>query len=191
MSTTTQSRQPAGIPTGGQFAASARSEANLGDLRAERRAATFVPYGDEHDGYTATKGVTEGQVEDFTHNACGVLAAEMSRRTGWPVVVVGADPEYSKTVGWFHAGVKRPDGRVIDVAGSWDEAEWVDQHAELVDAYGQDEHDDWDGDCVGAFPAERFGATHETLSNSAAEGDHAASASAVADILVHQFATDV
>lgn len=179
-------RQPAGTPTGGQFAATARTEAQT-DLLAERRAAPFTPYGGEHDGYTATKGVTEGQVEDFTHNACGVLAAEMSRRTGWPVVVVGADPEYSQ-VGWFHAGVRRPDGRIIDVEGSWDEASWVDQYAETVDAYGQDEHDDWDGDCVNAYDAAKFNATLETLTNSAGDGDdHAASASAVADVLVAQF----
>lgn len=185
--TSIQPRQAAGTPAGGQFATTARTEAQLGDLRAERRAAPYVPYGGEHDGHIATKGVTEGQVEDFTHNACGVLAAEMSRRTGWPVVVVGADPEYSE-IGWFHAGVRRPDGRIVDVEGSWDEASWVDQYAELVDSYGQDEHDDWDGDCVWAYDAGKFGATLEKLDASAPEGDHTASARAVADILVRQFA---
>ncbi len=187
MTTTTRTRQPKGVPTGGQFATTARTEPQLEDLRTERRDAAFVPYGGEHAGYTATKGVTEGQVEDFTNNACGVLAAEMSRRTGWPVVVVGADPDYSNKVGWVHAGVRRPDGRIIDVAGSWDEANWVDQYAELVDAYGQDEHDDWDGDCVWAFDAEKFGETNDGLATSAAHGDHTASAQEVAAILVAQF----
>ena len=147
--------------------------------------------GQAREGYTPATGITEGQNEQFTCRDCHVLAAELGQRTGWPIVTVGADPAVSK-VGWVHAGVQRPDGRIIDVEGSWSEVEWLDRHAEKVDAYGYDEADEtgemWDGDCVQVFEARTFGLTPQKLTADTHAADVAAAAK-VADVLMPQFGT--
>lgn len=101
--------------------------------------------------------IGEADEDTYTGSMCYQLANELHQATGWPVVVVGDGPQGS--VGWVHAGVRRPDGKIVDVRGAHDEVEWIDQWAEWVDAYGEDE-DDYDGDDVGVNGLDEYGTAH-------------------------------
>ena len=94
--------------------------------------------------------ITEQDVERFTEGACDALAFAIAERTGWPVVLCGDGP--GGVMGWVHAAVRRPDGRILDVQGLWDESAWVSCWAEIADAYGND-LDGYDGDDVWAHLA--------------------------------------
>lgn len=146
MSTSTPSRQPAGTPVGGQFAASSRPSADVSLL-----------------GYREPErapGISEDDVDDFTNSGwCVALANALHERTGWPVAVL-ADTE--ARLGWFHAGVRTPEGTLVDVAGEHHEYDWFDQYCPLVDEYGYDlEAEDpdyaYDGDLVQVCDPKQYG----------------------------------
>lgn len=112
----TQTRVHAGTPTGGQFATSGRSEPNV-DLRSEREEPSFA-------------GLDDRDREVFTQGECGVLAWDLSARTGWPVVIAcDGFTEFDgggRSYGWTHAGVQRPDGLIVDVEGVHKWEDWLD-----------------------------------------------------------------
>ncbi|OCI32834.1 zinc ribbon domain-containing protein [Oerskovia enterophila] len=99
-------------------------------------------------------GVTDADVEAFTLSGCDVLANELHSRTGWPVVLVCDGP--AGGLGWVHAGVQAPDGRVIDAAGIHDSDKWLDDWGEAADAFGEDV-EDYDGDDLTVLPASDLG----------------------------------
>ncbi|MFE6967200.1 hypothetical protein ACFVAJ_19055 [Agromyces sp. NPDC057679] len=69
--------------------------------------------------------ITNEEAETFTEGDCDVLATELAARTGWPVVLVADGP--AGPVGWVHAGVQAPDGRIVDVEGWHHQDAWVDR----------------------------------------------------------------
>jgi len=98
--------------------------------------------------------VDETDEETYTGALCYQLARELHEATGWPIVAVGDSP--GGVVGWVHAGVRRPDGTIIDVRGEHEEGEWVDQWCEMVDSYGEDQ-EDYDSEAVWAHPLDDYG----------------------------------
>lgn len=121
----------------------------------------------------------------FTSGWCHVLALEVHDRTGWPVVVVSDGPH--GPVGWVHAGVQLPDGRVLDVRGAHDPLRWLAEWEEVVDAYGRDFNDqrddvyDYDSDRVVMAEWDASGASAGTAP---APSQVLAAASTVADQLL-------
>lgn len=89
-----------------------------------------------------TSPVPEGQrLEDvFTLQWCHVLAHVLHDRTGWPVVVVG-----DGRTGWVHAGVRMPDGHILDVTGRHSPADWLDDWFVAMDDFGHEYRDQCDG----------------------------------------------
>lgn len=88
--------------------------------------------------------ITEEDESLFTGNACHVLAVELNRATGWPVVVL-QDEETEYGIGWVHMAVRTPSGSILDAQGEHDEADWLDHWAEYADAAHEDDPD-YDGD---------------------------------------------
>lgn len=60
--------------------------------------------------------MSDDAAETFTQGGCAVLAKDISRSTGYPLVAVGIR-ESSGEVDWVHAAVKSSDGRFLDVTG--------------------------------------------------------------------------
>lgn len=61
----------------------------------------------------ATPGVIDGQAHDwYRHGNCALLAITLHDLTGWPLLLLDADPQ-----GWVHAAVRAPDGRLLDIGG--------------------------------------------------------------------------
>lgn len=104
----TLARVHAGIPAGGQFATTTRTESSVA-LGADEPFASL----------------TDDDRDVFTQGECGVLAWDLHERTGWPVVIA-SDGGDGTTFGWTHAGVQRPDGLVVDVEGVHDWGDWLD-----------------------------------------------------------------
>ncbi|WP_156251004.1 hypothetical protein [Pseudactinotalea terrae] len=94
----------------------------------------------------------------YTRALCYQLAHELHQATGWPIVVVGDGP--GGVTGWVHAGVQRPDGAIVDVRGVHEDQGWVDEWAEMVDSYGEDE-EDYDGDRVWVYRLDEVGGTDQ------------------------------
>lgn len=125
MSSTLQARQPAGAPTGGQFAATARTEA---PVSLDYPADPPLP-----------PGVTEEDRDYYSNQNCQELAWALHEQTGWPYAAVcDGYSEEAGQFGWLHQGVMAPGGKVLDVNGYRD----VD---DVLDAYG-DASDAEDGD---------------------------------------------
>lgn len=103
------------------------------------------------DEWEAFPDFPYGTKATFTNQHCAALADEMHERTGWPVVTVGDGP--NGVVGWVHAGVLAPDGRIVDVCGAHRADEWLTSWAEDVDAYGADD-DQYDDDDVSIYTAD-------------------------------------
>lgn len=60
--------------------------------------------------------ITEEARELFGHRQCVLLAVELHRRTGWPLVLTDRqDPEEGWT--WAHAAVRHPSGDLVDIDG--------------------------------------------------------------------------
>ena len=126
-----------------------------------------------------SEAITEQDVERYTQGACDALAFTVSQRTGWPVVLCGDGP--GGVMGWVHAAVRRPDGRILDVEGLWDEMGWVMHWGEQADGMGHD-LDGYDGDDVWVYPAAECGVHgHEHPAVIAADAER------VADILLAEF----
>jgi hypothetical protein len=51
-------------------------------------------------------------VQWYRHGNCALLAITLHDLTGWPLLLLDADPQ-----GWVHAAVRAPDGRVLDIGG--------------------------------------------------------------------------
>ena len=71
-------------------------------------------------------------LEAFGNGDCWLLADELHKRTGWPLVAVGNEDEWEVEPdkrGWVHVAVLHPDGRVIDVQGAHNMGEWLDDWA--------------------------------------------------------------
>lgn len=137
---TPRNRQPSGTPTGGQFAASSKPASGL-DLTGP---VTREPTDDDIDYF----------YRDGDASAC--FADTVAARTGWPVVVASDGPD--GVAGWAHAGVRTPDGFIIDVEGARTEEDWIDNWEVVVDMWGSDS-DDYDGELAGVYPATDHGWT--------------------------------
>ena len=125
MSAAVLSRQPAGVPTGGQFAPVSHPEPVL----------TLVA---DWERPLAPR-VTEDDRILYTHHHCEQLAWALHETTGWPYAAVtdGYDAN-TGTHGWLHVGVCTPDGNVLDVEG-------VHAPDTVLDTYGESSEDE-DGD---------------------------------------------
>lgn len=122
----------------------------------------FTVLGTSEDEVTASfADVAEEYGDRFTSSDCDVLADELHRRTGWPIVAVG-DGAYG-TVGWVHAGVMTPAGLILDVKGLHEPQDWVGAYGDIVDGYGFDnpgpdgDHGDYDSDSVWVHDARDYG----------------------------------
>ena len=108
----TVTRQLAGTPVGGQFAASARTEPAV----------------------QLSGSITAEDIERYTNRHCGELAWSLHQATGWPLIAsVDGYDEATDRYGWNHMGVIRPDGMVLDVEGPHDLGDWADQWAEWAE----------------------------------------------------------
>jgi len=68
-----------------------------------------------------TVGVLDADaVAVFTEGWCWALAVALEARTGWPIVLLVTSHGL-----WVHAGVRRPDGKVVDIEGPSDPETWV------------------------------------------------------------------
>ena len=117
--TAVQARQPAGVPTGGRFAASPRDEPAVSlSTPTDSRCKPLAP------------GVTDDDRDYYSNHHCEQLAWALHEATGWPYAAVcdGYD-ESSGRFGWLHQAVMAPGGKVLDVDGLRD----VD---DVLDAYG-------------------------------------------------------
>ncbi|TDE95069.1 hypothetical protein EXU48_09905 [Occultella glacieicola] len=99
--------------------------------------------------------ITEEDINMFTGCSCHLLAAALAARTGWPIMLVA---DVDGRLGWFHAGVLTPQGRLLDIRGEHDEHDWLDEYGPIADAYGYDlQVEDYsyvyDGDCIQVCPA--------------------------------------
>lgn len=54
----------------------------------------------------------------FKNGDCWRLAIELHKRTGWPLWVLADECSDEGVLGWFHVGVKHPDGRYVDIDGA-------------------------------------------------------------------------
>lgn len=145
-----QRRQRPGTPIGGEFAQEVRPYADTQLLDPDVEPKPDLP-----------PGVTEDDDALFTRGQCHALADAISARTGWEVVVLSDGPD--GVVGWVHAGVRTPNGTIVDVRGEHDELDWLDQWAEMVDSYGE-KHDAYDGGNVAIYPATDHGWTRSGYS---------------------------
>jgi len=93
-----------------------------------KRAASKL-YEDFRDGLFEPRGISrfyflsDEDHEAFTQGDCGLLAEELHRRTGYPVVAVGTRGGGLDGTTWEHIAVRAPDGRLLDVTGIQPEAE--------------------------------------------------------------------
>lgn len=118
--TITQTRQPAGAPTGGQFAPTARPEP----------AVSF----DYPPDPPLPPGVTEDDRVYYSSQHCEQLAQALHDATGWPFAAVcdGYD-QASDRFGWVHLAVMAPGGRVLDINGLHDPDDVIDQYGDWSD----------------------------------------------------------
>lgn len=70
----------------------------------------------EADGASYFYFLSDEDHEQFTSGDCGDLAAELHRRTGYPVVAMGSQWKNGEIL-WDHVAVRAPDGRILDVTG--------------------------------------------------------------------------
>lgn len=94
-------------------------------------------------------GVTHQEHNQYMNAHCEQLAWALNKATGWPIVVVAIPEEdqdqergYDEMPGgvtvwnptrdifWVHAGVLRPDGKIVDVSGVSDLVDWLEDSAE-------------------------------------------------------------
>lgn len=127
MTSTLQARQPAGAPTGGQFAATARTEA---PVTLDYPADPPLP-----------PGVTEDDRDYYSNEHCEQLAWALHEQTGWPYAAMcdGYNQDAGQ-FGWLHQAVMAPGGKVLDVNGYRDVDHFLDAYAELSDA---EDGDSW------------------------------------------------
>jgi hypothetical protein len=96
--------------------------------------------------------------ETFTLGGCWILAEDLHRTTGWPLVLVATSaktrPDGATAYGWVHVLVRSPDGRLIDVEGVHDPADVWGRWGEIADDAAADdaEHEAEAGDPAGAWP---------------------------------------
>lgn len=126
--------------------------------------------------------------EVFTLKWCHVLADSLHERTGWPVVVVGDGP--SGRVGWVHAGVRMPDGRILDVEGAHHPWEWLDEWGEIVDALAEDLDGFYDDEAVQIYETYSANSEGDFLVD-VPPGDVQAMAARTADSILAQLSSTV
>lgn len=63
--------------------------------------------------------VDEAAIWVYTHGHCFALAAELARRTGWPLQLLLAEHQRGNpdTLDMMHAYVEAPVGRLVDIRG--------------------------------------------------------------------------
>jgi len=64
-------------------------------------------------------GFTAEELNAFANGDCGYLALALNAATGWDIVVI-TPIEAAETDFWYHMGVRMPDGRILDIKGTWD-----------------------------------------------------------------------
>lgn len=63
--------------------------------------------------------ITQDDIDRFTSGDCHILAQQIHKKTGWPLYVFNPSPddEFYGKYGDFHAFVKHPSGKYLDVEG--------------------------------------------------------------------------
>lgn len=70
--------------------------------------------------------VTAEEEDDFTVGDCGILARELYRKTGWPLVLASSkSAEKIEDIDWDHMAVRAPDGRIVDAVGMSTEEDFL------------------------------------------------------------------
>jgi hypothetical protein len=92
-------------------------------------------------------------VEAFTTADCGYLAIAINAASGLPMVTISDDEPDS----WYHAGVRLPDGRILDIEGIWDPQDWMAHWDHVMGGGGEDmQITEWDLPLFGADMFERY-----------------------------------
>lgn len=79
---------------------------------------------------TKTYRPTEHTVEAFTEGDCWLLAIVLSKRTGWPIVIMHVLDE----PGWWrHVAVQHPSGKILDIEGLQSEDDFFDRWEQQMD----------------------------------------------------------
>lgn len=137
------------------------SFANPGDVPTFSRSKA----GRTRDPQLPLRGVGEEADRYYTTGTNSLnFAAQLNKATGYPIVVVSDDPD-GGVAGWAMAGVRTPQGTVIDVRGEHDANEWDEHWSQLVDSYGYDHNrkngldstNGYCGDDTGIYELEAFG----------------------------------
>lgn len=105
-------------PFGGSLNGHQSTKRDAARMYEDFRGNLFEPSGASHFYF-----LSDEEHEWFTQGDCGKLAAELHRRTGYPVVAVGLQGGGLDGVAWDHMAVRAPDGRILDVTGIQPEAE--------------------------------------------------------------------
>lgn len=88
--------------------------------------------------------ITEKDVEQYTCGDCHILALSIHKRTGWPVCALEDEDGWAN----YHAFVKMPDGRFMDVRGPQTKVEimqqWLEWYPEgVMEVTNLREFKDW------------------------------------------------
>lgn len=67
-------------------------------------------------------GYASNEVKAFTDGDCWELARQIHLVSGYTLVTLGSEEEASD---WYHAAVRLPDGRIVDIEGVWEEMAWL------------------------------------------------------------------
>lgn len=105
-------------PFGGSFNGHQTTKREAVAMYGEYRADLFSSTGSSNFYF-----LSDEEHEFFSQGDCGVLAAELYRQTGYPVVAVGVREEGFDGTSWQHVAVRAPDGRLLDVTGIRPESE--------------------------------------------------------------------
>lgn len=73
-------------------------------------------------------GFQPDEIRAFTQGDCWALALALHEATGWQLVAIGYSDEWAQPLeyrSWEHVGVRRADGKVVDITGVHEEPEWL------------------------------------------------------------------
>lgn len=105
-------------PFGSSFGGHQNTKREASKMYEDYREGLFDPKGSS-DFYF----LSDREHEDFTQGDCGLLAAEIHRQKGYPVVAVGIRGAGIDDTSWDHIAVRAPDGRILDATGIRPESE--------------------------------------------------------------------
>lgn len=69
------------------------------------------------------------EVKAFTDGDCWELARQIHLASGYTLLTLGSIEDFTD---WFHAAVRLPDGRIVDIEGIWRESAWIESWQERL-----------------------------------------------------------